>query len=410
MPGWDEHPRAGHPNGDPFEMPADLAAVQADDALLDMIGAGHAPSDAADELTRVLAAWRHEVHAEPVKELVDTSTALALIRAAARRPALRRRNPVFGSIAGAAAVVVIAFSSVGLVAKSAEPGDPLWGVTQVLYSEYAASVETAAAVRTELKEANKAFEQGRPQQAREALQRIRQQLPAVGESEGRTELTTAQQKLEQQLNPTPSSGSMNPPVPRGFTPPIPDGAGAEDGKPDQNEVRSPEGPTTSPDSGTDRPDMPSATSPSDQFWPDPRDPRSYYNPYPGPAGPERGARDPRELRPPAEKDPAEKARSADATDDRRSGAQTSDGTKPGDTAPTPTPAPPPSPSPSPPPGSGSSIGAGPGTGHWGNPGPGHWGNPSPRSTDIPVVNLPTSEGATVTEAVQPPFSASTASV
>src|SRR5918911_692570 len=98
MSGWDEHPHAGYPNGDPYEMPADLAALQADDALLDLIGSGgHIPTDSDDELTRALAAWRREVHAEPVKELVDTSTALAAIRAAARRPA-RRGNPVYGSV------------------------------------------------------------------------------------------------------------------------------------------------------------------------------------------------------------------------------------------------------------------------------------------------------------------------
>ena len=28
MPGWDEYPHAGHPNGDPYEMPTDLAALQ----------------------------------------------------------------------------------------------------------------------------------------------------------------------------------------------------------------------------------------------------------------------------------------------------------------------------------------------------------------------------------------------
>jgi hypothetical protein len=36
-------------------MPVDLVAVQADDALLDLIGrAGHTPSDTDDELTRVV--------------------------------------------------------------------------------------------------------------------------------------------------------------------------------------------------------------------------------------------------------------------------------------------------------------------------------------------------------------------
>jgi hypothetical protein len=179
-------------------MPVDLAAVQADDALLDMIGgAGYSPGDDHDELTHLLAGWRQEMDAEPCSELVDIDTALAAIRAG-RRP-VRRRNPVFGSLAAAAAVVVIAFSSVGLVAKSAQPGDRLWGVTQVLYGDYARSVETAAAVRTELNEARTALKQGDPERARASLQRVQNQLPAISEAEGHTDLTARSRELEQQM-------------------------------------------------------------------------------------------------------------------------------------------------------------------------------------------------------------------
>jgi Anti-sigma-D factor RsdA to sigma factor binding region len=208
-------------------MPADLAAVQADDALLDMIGGGeHIPSDADDELIRVLAEWRREVHAKPVRQLVDTTTAMAMIRAAARQPA-RRRNPVFGSVAAAAAVLVIAFSSVGLVAKSAQPGDHLWGVTQVLYKDYARSVETAATVRTELNEAKAALNQGNPARARAKLQHIQQQLPAVGEDQGRAELIVRQRQLEQTLNGPPDPGSVPFPGGPAFDPSTPARVGSE---------------------------------------------------------------------------------------------------------------------------------------------------------------------------------------
>ncbi|MFN2477630.1 MAG: hypothetical protein ABR615_00425 [Pseudonocardiaceae bacterium] len=199
MPGRDDFPGAGYSNGDSHEMPVDLAAAQADDAFLDMIGqARFSPSDNHDELTRVLAGWRQEMEAEPFSELVDTDTAVAAIRAG-RRP-VRRRNPVFGSIAAAAAVLVIAFSSVGLVAKSAQPGDRLWGVTQVLYGDYARSVETAASVRTELNEARTALKQGDPERARASLQRVQNQLPAISESEGRTDLTVRSRELEHQVS------------------------------------------------------------------------------------------------------------------------------------------------------------------------------------------------------------------
>jgi Anti-sigma-D factor RsdA to sigma factor binding region len=193
-------------------MPVDLAAVQADDALLDLIGQAEYPpsaadDDADDELTRVLAAWRREVRAAPFGELVDTNTAVAVIRAASRP--VPRRNPVFGSIAAAAAVLVIGFSAVGLVAKSAQPGDRLWGVTQVLYSDYARSVETAAAVRTELNEAKTALKEGKPERARASLQRVQKQLPVIGEAEGRTDLTARHRQLEQLLNGSSDASSAN---------------------------------------------------------------------------------------------------------------------------------------------------------------------------------------------------------
>ncbi|MGH3885626.1 MAG: anti-sigma-D factor RsdA [Pseudonocardiaceae bacterium] len=229
MSGRDDDPRAGHPNGHPNgdspEMPADLAAVQADDVLLDMLGSGGpTPGDADDELTRVLAAWRRDVHADSNRLLVDTDTALAVI-SAARRP-IRRRGPIFGPIAAAAAVFVIAFSAVGLLAKSAQPGDNLWGVTEVLYSDYARSVETAASVRTELEQAKKALQENKPEQAKESLDRIRQQLPVIAEAEGKADLTTQHHELERELVASPPAQGSQPEPPDVSSPEKPAAPGA----------------------------------------------------------------------------------------------------------------------------------------------------------------------------------------
>ncbi|MDQ2789418.1 MAG: anti-sigma-D factor RsdA, partial [Actinomycetota bacterium] len=282
MPGRDDYfPRAGYSNGDPHELPVDLAAVQADDALLDLISRpGYRPSDEPDELMRVLAGWRQEIDSEPFRELVDTDTAMAVIRAA-RRP-VRRRNPVFGSIAAAAAVVVIAFSAVGLVAKSAQPGDHLWGVTQVLYGDYARSVETAATVRTELNEARTALKQGDPERARASLQRVQNQLPAISESEGHNDLTASHRQLEQILNGAPPEGSSAMPgMPRY---PAPGATGSTQvfffffgcttfSTPSADSATTP-GPSTGP-SG-------SMTSPGiTKDYPGPQDPR-FVHPGPGP--------------------------------------------------------------------------------------------------------------------------------
>lgn len=87
-----------------------------------------------------------------------------------------------------------------LAARSAQPGDQLWGVTQVLYSAYARSVEAAALVRTELDEAIAAMREGEALQARVLLERTQQHLPVIAEAEGRTDLTARHHQLEKMLD------------------------------------------------------------------------------------------------------------------------------------------------------------------------------------------------------------------
>ncbi|MDQ3761540.1 MAG: anti-sigma-D factor RsdA [Actinomycetota bacterium] len=283
MPRRDGFPPAGYPNGDAHRAPADLAAVQADDALLDLLGrAGHTPSDADDELTRVLAAWRREVHAEPVGELVDTNTALAVIRAA-QQP-VRRRNPVFGSIAAAAAILVIAFSGVGLVAKSAQPGDRLWGVTQVLYSDYARSVEAAVAVRTELEEANTALKEGNPEQAKKKLERVQQQLPVIGEDQGRTDLTAKHRQLEQILAESPDAGSAKPSAAPGSPQSAATSARPEHSAPPESREQPPlTEPATTPNPTTE-PGSPTSVAPPTTVTSRRGDPRRGYQGEPPSSG------------------------------------------------------------------------------------------------------------------------------
>ncbi|MGH3772205.1 MAG: hypothetical protein ACRDRW_12545 [Pseudonocardiaceae bacterium] len=277
MPDRDDFPRARYAGGDPHDMPVDLAAVQDDDELLDLIGrVGHTPSDADDDLTRVLVAWRREVHAEPFRELVDTNTALAVIHAA-RQPA-RRRNPVFNSVAAAAAVLVIAFSSMGLVAKSAHPGDPLWGVTQVLYRDYAHSVQTADEVTKELDQAKVALQEGKPEQARAKLRHVQSQLPVIGDAEGRTDLTARENTLAQMLNESPDVGVANAPRVPTLPPPGHSSARSEPNaspKP-STAPKSSEAPTsTEPTSGT------TATHPGQRI---PVGPGAQGDSAPGPRG------------------------------------------------------------------------------------------------------------------------------
>jgi hypothetical protein len=59
-----------------------LAAVRADDALLDVLGGRTpetAPTAVTDPLSALLVAWLREVDSRPVGVLVDTDTALTAI-------------------------------------------------------------------------------------------------------------------------------------------------------------------------------------------------------------------------------------------------------------------------------------------------------------------------------------------
>ena len=71
-------------------LPADLAAVQADDALLDVLRIDPALADADPELIRLLLTWRRDIDAESLPTLVDIETALAIVRTRSRRSLARR--------------------------------------------------------------------------------------------------------------------------------------------------------------------------------------------------------------------------------------------------------------------------------------------------------------------------------
>ncbi len=186
--------------------PADLAAIQADDALLDALSGSPPTFPPADEpLANVLLQWRREVDAEPIPELVDTDTAMKLV-ADAKRPAPRRR-PVLVPFAAAAAMLVIAFSGVGLAAKSAQPDDRLFGVTQVLYPEHAASVEAVSTIRQDLQEADAALEQGRGPDAEQALERVEARLTGVSEGQEREDLLRQRDELRSEFAERSRSGS-----------------------------------------------------------------------------------------------------------------------------------------------------------------------------------------------------------
>ena len=182
--------------------PVDLSALHADDALLSALASFDA-MDAPDqdpELKSLLQSWRLDVDVEPIGQLVDTDTAMATIAVGAR---LRKRRPRYLiPLATAAAALVVMVTGMGLAARNAVPGDALWGISQVLYTDHARSVEAAAEVRNDLHHASVAIQQGHFEEARTALVRAQRSLPAVDTSDGKANLQAQQQSLLDQLDNT----------------------------------------------------------------------------------------------------------------------------------------------------------------------------------------------------------------
>jgi Anti-sigma-D factor RsdA to sigma factor binding region len=202
---------------EPGDEPEDLAQIRSDDALLDALAAqyraaengapstnghhsgnGHAPVDFDDEqLNALLLAWRQDVDSVPIPEMVDTTTAVATVTAA--RSARRRRPRLLVPVAAAAAALAIAFTGVGMAARDAQPGDALWGLSKVLYADHARSVEAAQSVRTDLDDAQQALQQGKIDEAKDALQAAGSALSAVSTEDGKDDLQAKHESLLEQL-------------------------------------------------------------------------------------------------------------------------------------------------------------------------------------------------------------------
>lgn len=200
---------------------ADLSAINADDALLDALG-GSDPEIADglgdQELNALLLSWRRDIDSEPFEELVDTETAVTTVKAAAmaqRHGKRSRRMRILVPVAAAAAVLAIAFTGTSIAARSAQPGDTLWGLTKMLYADHARSVEAASAARTDLQQATIAIAQGNILAAQQALAEAAANLKNVAEEDNLRQLMAEHKQLTEQLQhpgqavPPPASSSSS---------------------------------------------------------------------------------------------------------------------------------------------------------------------------------------------------------
>ncbi|MHC1562916.1 anti-sigma-D factor RsdA [Actinomycetospora sp. C-140] len=214
------HRASGGSEGDLVDGPVDLAAVRADDALIDALagGAGAAGDTDGygfggtddDRLAAILAAWRADIEADPMPELVTLDEAADAVAAGHEsrdrlRTRARRRMPF--AIAAVAAAVACAGLTVAV--HGAMPGDTLWGVSKVFFSERAQGVERVEEVRSRIDAANGALARGDTQAARNELAKANIAIPQVA-PEQRAPLITERDRVQTSLSNDPSPSTREP--------------------------------------------------------------------------------------------------------------------------------------------------------------------------------------------------------
>lgn len=215
------------------DEPVDLARLQADDVLLDALGGTNPDSSTSKEqgpdLEALLVAWRQDVDSAPIGDLVDTDAAVTAISEGQRRPrrGLKRRHLV--PVASAAAVLMITFTGVGLAARDALPGDMLWGVAQVLYTDHTRTVQAAASAQGDFRFAEQAWKNKDRTEALDAWQRGNQLMKSVDPEHGLADLRATSESLEKRFQrgheetrtstPETTSTSSHPPPVTSTSPP-----------------------------------------------------------------------------------------------------------------------------------------------------------------------------------------------
>lgn len=250
------------------ETSVDLAAVRRDDALIDAIS-GNGLVETKDneeyELATLLADWRAEILAEPMpagpdldevvaavhRELGTRETLAPTPEVTPLRPRSKGQLRLLRPLAGAAALVAVAVGSATAVSYGAEPGDPLWGVKQVVFSEQAQSTEARIDTTSTLERAEQLIAEGNTEEARELLTSAESRSGDVRDAEERDalgdwlhRLTDELGKMMPQLPPPPVPAVPQAPTPGVVVPPPATTPGTEGQLP---------APTTGAETGTSVP-------------------------------------------------------------------------------------------------------------------------------------------------------------
>lgn len=166
--------------------PLELAAVQRDDLLLDLLG--RRERTPGDFISVVLAGLRADVSGSdewlPADEAVISS------------PSVRRRvaRPLLAG--GVVAGILLSATGIAAAAARATPGSVLWPVTQVVATKHAHSVMARERVLRSLAVAKKQAIRGDAAAARASLDDARSRVDEVRDSDGRSTLQARLAELQ----------------------------------------------------------------------------------------------------------------------------------------------------------------------------------------------------------------------
>jgi hypothetical protein len=222
---------AGDPGEDPRAAdgagPVDVVAVRRDDELIDAIAAdGPVPTSSSDEyqLAMLLANWRAELVSPPLPSAPDLDTVVEAVNleigarrqwAAGRTPGGRNRLRLVRPVGVAAACLAVIGGLTTAFSYSAHPGDPLWKVKQVVFSQQANSTQAQVDVGADLDQAQAQIDQGNAAGARQHLDKAALRANDVSDEAARQQLQNRWTRLSQQVRglvaPSAPSGSQTTP-------------------------------------------------------------------------------------------------------------------------------------------------------------------------------------------------------
>ena len=199
--------RNGNPDADlpGDDAPVDVAAVRRDDALIDAIaGGGPVATDSPEqyELALLLTNWRADIVATPMPTgplLDDVIAAIDASDARSARSAARSKLRLLRPIAGAAAAIAVVMGGATIFSYNAAPGDPLWSVKSVVFSQQADSTVAQIDTTSQLQEAERLIAAGDAEAAKNLLEGAADRSGGVRDADMRNELDVWRAKLAAEL-------------------------------------------------------------------------------------------------------------------------------------------------------------------------------------------------------------------